>query len=181
MRRALAIVLFLYWMSEFAILAGSCVVRFDDGLQAALALLGAERLPAVCADGGLIAAAMFGGAFCLVALLFAWALITCFGRATKAEADEVARLAYAAGVLSMAAVVPAGIVLDVTDVLSVAAVEILALAASYLATQVEWRSVRTRFPGEPEAATLPRSMAVNAAVQYSAAAGIRPQSTSGSM
>lgn len=173
MRRTLTIVLALYWMAEFAILAASCVARFDDGLQAALAVLGAERLPAVCADGGLIGAAAFGAAFGLVALLFVWLLLTSLGSEARAQADEVAKLAFAAGALSMTAVVLAGAMLDVTDVFPAAAVELLALLASYLVTQAEGRSTQMRRSGPPRAATLPRAMAVNAAVQYSAAAGIR--------
>jgi hypothetical protein len=166
-RHAVTLLLVLYWATAFMCLSAVCVADLERGLPRALALLGFSSVPTSATFHGIAPAAAFGVLCGIAAIMFFWGLVTLCLSSKTADAESVLQLAYlvGGGVLVVLLVITASY--SVPSALTVLAIQLAALAVSYMAMHSEraWRSRSARDQLEVER-TSASQMASNAARTY---------------
>jgi hypothetical protein len=141
MRRILSLFLALHWMIVFAALAMLCGVDGQGGFTAVLHAVGLavpSNLPYFAA--GSAVSTGFASGFGLVAVLFLWTLLTAlFDQEESGGMDDVARIAFgsAIGMITILFLVCA--FASVQGFYGITALELAALAGSWLAISGEKR------------------------------------------
>jgi hypothetical protein len=166
MRRILSLFLALHWMIVFAALAMLCAFGRQGGFSAVLDTIG---LSTPAGFSGLMASqavcTFFASGFGLVAILFLWTLLTAlFEEEEAGGTDEVARLAFggAIGMVTILFLVCA--LAAVKGFYAIVALELAALAGSWLAISAEKRMMeRVALPRGEQVRDAARVMALGAA------------------
>jgi hypothetical protein len=142
MQRILTLVLCFHWMAVFAVLASLAAFDGGTGIPESLGAMGIVatggfgRLP-----GALALSTALGVGFGLVAVLFLWAVAGMIlgGREARSETDGTTRLAFGAAVVMLTLVFVGCALQPVSGHFHAIAIEIAALAGSYLVFAVEQR------------------------------------------
>ena len=163
MRLLLSPVLAFHWMAVFAMLAVVSTISPGRGTFAALEFLGVAMAdPAV--QGSVRVSAVLSLGFMLAAALFLWTLIAAiFGVDRRAEAEEVSRYAFTAGVATLTALLMAGAVQQVEGLFAAIGTLLAALVVSYLAIIAERWSAAATAPAPVEEDTGIKTLALGAA------------------
>lgn len=152
MRRILSFFLALHWMIVFSALATLCALDRQGGFSVVLHAVGLAApagLPRLMTSQAVSTA--FASAFGLVALLFLWTFLTAlFEDEQSSETDEVARLAFgcAVGVVTILFLTCA--LASAQGFYGVVALELAALAGSWLAISAEKRMMDRAIPRQNE-------------------------------
>lgn len=162
MRNLLASFLALYWSAAFGLAAILCVLAGTSGVDAVFAMLGgtssgdpAAWWSAPGANGALATA------LAAVSLLFVWAGITALFGGGERDGDDAARIAVAAAILLLTALLVAGSLSHVDGLAGVVALYVAGLGVSYIAAAAE-RAVRRSLGDTALAAKGARQMALGA-------------------
>lgn len=165
MRVGLTSILAIHWAIVFALLAAGLVFEIDGGVGAMLAMLGIRPVASGAGEPAVIAAVLLAGAFVFAALIFVWACALALVP-SKREADDadMLRLAYCAGAGCMTLVMVTSLVRPLDNVYPAVAIQLAALAVSYLVSAAE--RMQEAFAGNPDeddAEAAARLMALSAA------------------
>jgi hypothetical protein len=166
MRRILSLFLALHWMIVFAALAVACGLDGQGGFTAVLRAVGLAVPPNLpYFDSGEAVSTGFVSGFGLVAVLFLWTFLTAlFDQEGSGGTDDVARLAFgsAIGMITILFLVCA--LASVQGFYGITALELAALAGSWLAISAEKRMMEQRLSHEGEPVqSAARMMALGAA------------------
>jgi len=152
MRRILSLFLALHWMIVFSALSTLCALGRHGGFSAVLHAVGLAA-PAGLPDsmGYPAVSIFFASGFGLVAVLFLWTLLTAFVDASdSSEMDEVARLAFGSAIGMVTILFLACAFSSVQGFYAIVALELAALAGSWLALSAERRMMERAVPEEGE-------------------------------
>lgn len=139
MRHVLSSFLALHWAVVFALLAYVCMDG-SRGVASALGMLGLSAQNGHVADlDRLAVAAPLSIALLIVAVLFCWALVeTLLNVATRPYAgDVVMRIALISASLLLSVILVGGVARGINGLFMVAAIQLTALLASYVAVLAE--------------------------------------------
>src|SRR5262245_34865667 len=134
MRHILTLLIAFHWMAVFAFLAAVSALDPENGIYAALSLLGAAPTPdAFLSGGGLLATGLFSFAFAVASVLFLWTLATAlFSEGFPyGDSERVARMAFGAAIGVFSLLLIAGMSRPVPGLFPVCAIAIAALLTSY--------------------------------------------------
>jgi hypothetical protein len=167
MRHTLTIIIAFHWMAVFALLATVSTLDPENGIFAALSLLGAAPTPdAVVSGGGLLASGFLSFAFAVAGVLFLWTLATALfsDNSPHGDTERVARIAFGAGVGVFSLLLLCGASPPVPGLFPACAMAIAALLASYLAVFAErWSATIFAAPNDSDLSASVRVMAAGAA------------------
>ena len=153
MRRVLTNAILLYWTTFFVALGATCTLHLEHGIVAAYRLLGLTHITSAVADAGAgWLTGAFGVAFGLIGLAFLWALVASLLDESRAgEAEETMRLAFASGAIALAVLLLSAAAMSVSGVFPAIAIQLGAMAASYLAAFAERDTVAVGLIEDQEA------------------------------
>lgn len=167
MRHILTLLIAFHWMAVFAVLAVVSAFDPENGILAALSLLGAAPTPdAFLSGGGLLATGFFSFAFAVAGVLFLWTLATAlFSEGLPyGDCERVARIAFGAAIAVFSLLLISGMALPVPGLFPSCATGIAALLASYLAVVAErWAVTILSLPTDADLRAAARVMAAGAA------------------
>jgi len=166
MRRILSLFLALHWMIVFAALATLCAFDRQGGFPVVLNAIGVTAPSGLSGFmAGQSVSIFFAAGFGLVAVLFLWTLLTAFFEdEASSGTDEVARLAFGSAIGMVTILFLTCALAAVHGFYAIVALELAALAGSWLAISAEKRMLEQLRParGEP-ARNAARLMALGAA------------------
>ena len=152
MRRILSFFLALHWMIVFAALAALCALDRQGGFSVVLHAVGLASptgLPRFMSSQTISTG--FASGFGLVAVLFLWTFLTAlFEDEQSSETDEVARLAFGSAIAMLTTLFLACAFASVQGFYGIVALELAALAGSWLAISAEKRMMERTVPRQDE-------------------------------
>ncbi|HVW57782.1 MAG TPA: hypothetical protein VHC00_19070 [Rhizobiaceae bacterium] len=152
MRRILSLFLALHWMIVFSALSLLCALDRQGGFSIVLHMVGLATpagLPRFMSSQAVSTG--FASGFGLVAVLFLWTLLTAlFEDEESSETDEVARLAFGGAIGMVTILFLACAFASVQGFYAAVALELAALAGSWLAISAEKRMMERTVPRQNE-------------------------------
>jgi hypothetical protein len=152
MRRILSLFLALHWMIVFTALAALCALDGQGGFSVVLHAIGLAPpvgLPHFM-TGQAVSTGLASG-FGLVAVLFLWTLLTAFSEDEESSGtDEVARLAFGSAIGMVTILFLPCALASVQGLYGIVALELAALAGSWLAISAERQMVERDRPRRDE-------------------------------
>ena len=151
MRLGFSSILALHWTVAFAALAYGTVFGVGGGVGALLDTMGVRPIEQAGDGIAVLLSVALAGNFVFAALLFAWSCFTGIFPHLDVEGDQIdiSRMAYGAGVSSMTILLIAGLLVPAENLYPAVAIQLAALAASYLACIAE--RLMASLTSEPEA------------------------------